>query len=60
MAQNKSMAIKNAMAKKWAIKQMTEDSNNASCATRCVKQSNSVLWNIGYTPYSILPVKIAK
>lgn len=57
MAQNKTMAIKHALAKKYAIKQMTEDANNASCATKCVKQSNSTLWNVKYVPYSILPSK---
>lgn len=55
MAQNKTMAIKHAMAKKWAIKEMTEDANLASCATKCVKQSNSTIWNSHYIPYSVTP-----
>lgn len=57
MAQNKTMAIKHAMAKKYAVKQMTEDANNASCATSCVKQNQSTVWNMHYKPYSILPEK---
>lgn len=54
---NKTMAAKNAIAKKYAIKQMTEDANNASCATLCVRQSMSVTWNTRYIPYSILPTR---
>ena len=53
MAKNQTMAIKHNMAKKWAVKQMTEDSNLASCATKCVKQSASVIWNMNYKAYSI-------
>lgn len=51
MAQNKTMAIKHAKAKKYAIKQMIEDAHNESCATKCVKQSISTIWNINHTPY---------
>lgn len=54
MAQNKTMAIKHNMAKKYAIKQMTEDAYDASCATRCVQQAPSVLWNVNYKPYSTI------
>lgn len=50
---NRSMEAKYAKAKKEAIKQMTEDSYNAACATRVVKQCNSVIWNMHYKPYSI-------
>ena len=53
MAKNQTMAIKHNLAKRYAIKQMTEDANNSSCATKCVKQSESVVWNMGYKPYSI-------
>lgn len=53
MAQNKTMAIKHNKAKKCAIKQMTEDANLASCATKCVRQANSVIWNIHYKAYSV-------
>ena len=49
---NKTMAIKYAKAKKEAVKQMIEDSNLASCATKCVRQSESALWNLQYKPYS--------
>ena len=52
MAKNRTMEIKHNMAKKYAIKQMTEDANLASCATKCVRQSPSVLWNMKYKPYS--------
>lgn len=52
MAQNKTMAIKYQKAKKHAVMQMVEDANLASCATKCVKQSESVLWNLQYKPYS--------
>lgn len=55
MAQNKTMAIKHNMAKKYAIKQMTEDANLASCATKMVRQSESTIWNMNYKAYSILP-----
>ena len=58
MAQNKTMAMKHALAKKYAIKQMTEDTNLASCATKCVRQSSSAIWNSGYTPYSVLPKRV--
>ena len=53
MAQNKTMAIKHAKARKEAVKQMTEDANLASCATKCVRQSTSVIWNLRHKPYSI-------
>ena len=52
MAQNKTMAIKHAMAKRYAVQQMTEDANLASCATRVVKQADSVLWNMRHSAYN--------
>lgn len=53
MAKNQVMAIKHAKARKEAVKQMTEDANLTSCATRLVRQSKSVIWNLRYKPYSI-------
>ena len=52
MAQNKTMEIKHNLAKKYAIKQMTENANLEACATKVVKQSKSVIWNIKHKPYS--------
>ena len=53
MAQNKTMAIKHSMAKRYAVKQMTEDANLASCATRVVRQAKSVIWAMQHSAYSI-------
>lgn len=52
MAKNRTMAIKHAIAKKYAIKEMTEKSYEESCATQCIPQNQSVLWNIKHKPYS--------
>lgn len=57
MAQNKTMAIKHAMAKKWAMKEMTENTQAAICATKHDKQACSTQWNSKYIPYSITPKK---
>ena len=51
MAKNQVMAIKHAKAKKEAVMQMIEDANLASCATKCVKQSKSAIWNLRHKPY---------
>lgn len=57
MAQNKTMAIKHNMAKKWAMKEVMENDRAAACATRVISQSKSVLWSLNYKPYSTVAHK---
>lgn len=56
MAQNKTMATKNAIAKKRACEEVQA---NAKVEMSCqwYKQPSSVKWNRGYKAYTILPKK---
>lgn len=57
MAQNKTMAIKHNMAKKWAMKEVMENDRAAACATKVVPPCKSVLWSLNYKPYSTVVCK---
>lgn len=52
MAQNKTMAIKHAKARKDAMREVLENNKVEMCA-KILPQSKSVAWNMGYKPYSI-------